>query len=514
MTLHTALSLLAESTAAFGSVWWSEDGQLLVLTQNAIYILTPDLGIFFDPDSAVSATPTITSVEPPPKLGWYRTMLSVDKSTPNVWALDCENQAVLATGSVEVMFKAACWSPSGVSNEGLCLLAVLTSNLDISLYSPTRNHLRAAWIKIQDVTEVLKKYFKSHPLVEDSNDETVARTLSAQSQAAEAPELRVITTHLVSAQWIVRLSWSSWSNGTNGSDYCLLACALPDGSIKLLKITLVSENNEASDIAIEEADTRLVARADRRGITAMTWVNARGNESLLVYAKPGTIHVWSKTFGLRTLLLERQAVCAGSSSLVPATGIVYDKIQDTILISLSDSSVHVVYQASTNATLQPSGSIDESSQTSMSSINLTLTSRSFASIVHKLEFQRGLDAGDLAVTSGFTFFDAFGTMVWFAEMVRPQDLDYKPSAKRRSTLIVARLYDDDPTPDLLLDYAKDILNGPTAIATSYTLLDGSWSTTRRATATFTPPPKKSQHVRGDSRPPPGNTGKQTRDRRE
>lgn len=39
MTLHTALSLLAESTPAFGNLSWSEDGQLCVLTHNAIYIL-------------------------------------------------------------------------------------------------------------------------------------------------------------------------------------------------------------------------------------------------------------------------------------------------------------------------------------------------------------------------------------------------------------------------------------------------------------------------------------------
>lgn len=45
-------------------------------------------------------------------------------------------------------------------------------------------------------------------------------------------------------------------------------------------------------------------------------------------------------------------------------------------------------------------------------------------------------------------------------MIRPQDLDYKPSAKRKSTLVVARLLDEDLNSDLLLSAVKTILNDP------------------------------------------------------
>lgn len=45
-------------------------------------------------------------------------------------------------------------------------------------------------------------------------------------------------------------------------------------------------------------------------------------------------------------------------------------------------------------------------------------------------------------------------------MIRPQDLDYKPSARRKSTLIVARLYDDDPNGEVLLNYVKKVLETP------------------------------------------------------
>lgn len=155
----------------------------------------------------------------------------------------------------------------------------------------------------------------------------------------------------------------------------------------------------------------------------------------MIYTKPGTAHVWSQALGIRTLALERQSVCAGSSSLVPATGespftqkhklpsnvglsgIFYDGNKDSVIISLSDSSLHVIYQASTNPALLPPPPLEPSVQSPISSINLSLTSRSFAAIVEKLESQRTLDAGDLAVTSGFTAFDEFGTMVWFAEQV-------------------------------------------------------------------------------------------------
>ncbi|KAG8947031.1 hypothetical protein FRC04_011211 [Tulasnella sp. 424] len=196
----------------------------------------------------------------------------------------------------------------------------------------------------------------------------------------------------------------------------------------------------------------------------MTWTNVDAKEPIMIYTKPGTAHVWSQALGIRTLALERQAVCAGSSSLVPATGICYDGNKDSVIISLSDSSLHAIYQASTNPALLPPPPSEPSVQSPISSINLSLTSRSFAAIVEKLESQRTLDAGDLAVTSGFTAFDEFGTMVWFAEqvvsMIRPQDLDYKPSAKRKSTLVVARLLDEDLNSDLLLSAVKTILNDP------------------------------------------------------
>ncbi|KAG9042556.1 hypothetical protein FS837_010698 [Tulasnella sp. UAMH 9824] len=498
MTLHTALSLLAESTPAFGNLSWSEDGQLCVLTHNAIYILTPDLGIFFDTESAISATPTISSTEPTPKLGWYRTMLAVDKASPHVWALESENQAVLVTGSMDVMFKAACWSPTGISKDGFSLLAILTSNLEISIYEPSRNHLKGAWNKVQDVTETLKQYFQAKFDPKEVKDRTAAKILVAQAQAlawSEAPpingnrgggfekdsllavgnrggtvvflrsktealELEVVAAHTFTTQWIVRLSWSSWSAGNNGEAWSLLACALPDGSIQQLKVNLSPENDGASNVTVQHLAGEPCSRVDRRGITAMAWADVPGKESLLVYNKPGTIHIWSQTLGLRTLVLERQAVCAGSSALVPAIGIVYDGGRDSVIVSLSDSTLHIVYQASRNPTLSPPQPSESSSGTSISSINLSLASRSFSYIAEKLESQRSLDAGDLAATSGLTAFDDFGTMAWFAEMIRPQDLDYKPSARRKSTLIVARLYDDDPNGEVLLNYVKKVLDTP------------------------------------------------------
>lgn len=99
------------------------------------------------------------------------------------------------------------------------------------------------------------------------------------------------------------------------------------------------------------------------------------------------------------------------------SGIFYDVNKDSAIISLSDSSLHVIYQASTNPALLPPPPLEPPLQSPISSINLSLTSRSFAAIVEKLESQRTLDAGDLAITSGLTAFDEFGTMVWFAEQV-------------------------------------------------------------------------------------------------
>ncbi|KAG8925725.1 hypothetical protein FRC01_009775 [Tulasnella sp. 417] len=62
------------------------------------------------------------------------------------------------------------------------MASILTSNLEISLYEPSRNHFKGAWNKVQDVTEALKQYSQTNFDPNEAKDRTVAKILAAQAQ--------------------------------------------------------------------------------------------------------------------------------------------------------------------------------------------------------------------------------------------------------------------------------------------------------------------------------------------
>ncbi|KAG6825120.1 hypothetical protein H0H93_001145, partial [Arthromyces matolae] len=62
-------------------------------------------------------------------------------------------------GSIDVALWDVAFSPSGLSSESGCILAGLTSNMDLSLWAASKNCLKGEWVKVCEVTPFLLETF-------------------------------------------------------------------------------------------------------------------------------------------------------------------------------------------------------------------------------------------------------------------------------------------------------------------------------------------------------------------
>ncbi len=133
-----------------------------------------------------------------------------------------------------------------------------------------------------------------------------------------------------------------------------------------------------------------------------------------MFSKPGTIHLWkpdgneSSWTGLRTIALKTQKLSVGSTALAPVSGIVYLSRHDSVVVSLSDGSFHVIKNLSTAPTLAS----DNPEETMDSKTLSTLVRQHFVSI--EGEGTRKLDVNS---THGMTDVDGESTFLWIHEWV-------------------------------------------------------------------------------------------------
>ncbi|KAJ7279612.1 hypothetical protein C8J57DRAFT_1502255 [Mycena rebaudengoi] len=106
-------------------------------------------------------------------------MIDFDKQDIHNWPTD--SQAV-SLGSMDIGLRAISCSPSNLTENGGCIVAVLTSNMDLSFWCPTKNSIKGEWIKICVATPSITD------LISQESLSKAAHTLRAQitSNAATA----------------------------------------------------------------------------------------------------------------------------------------------------------------------------------------------------------------------------------------------------------------------------------------------------------------------------------------
>ncbi|KAH7910203.1 transcription factor IIIC subunit delta N-term-domain-containing protein [Hygrophoropsis aurantiaca] len=462
---------------------WCEDGQICLVTKSAVHILTPDTGINFNTPADIKSPLEDEQSERP--LGWFRTMIETAKVPGYNWSTICQglllsfcalyllpyhlDWAALSLGSLDVAIRSVACSPSNVTSRGRCVLAVLNSNMEVSLWTTTKNHLKGEWMNIQDVTALLLD------LLTQADEQILAKTLQAQVTSlawSKQPDFGVspapaidasilalgsragfltffkfnrdlnsvfqIRSLKVSDRWITQTAWSPWVTHSQGHCESILAYATDNGYIRLLKI--VQNIQVVSNIGFSPQCTPTVSfdgsldsvhAADGRGITALTWVDVSWDRPILVFGSPGLLHLWSQDIGHRVLQFQNQRLSSESSALSPVSGISHIPAQDMLIVALFDGSFHAVHHLRSD----PSWN-SQSSETSISSGALSEVSRMF--------FARATPGGiehiDVNRINGMVSYDGLSTLVWIYEALRPSDFSYKHEARHEFMLLAAPMW--------------------------------------------------------------------------
>ncbi|KAI0358005.1 hypothetical protein OH77DRAFT_1449501 [Trametes cingulata] len=502
LPIYTALSLPSVSISPSAkSLRFSQDGQAILLTKHAVYILTPDAGVNVELSSVMKQT--LDSKLPPGStspLGWLRTMVEFDRSTMHQWPTDCQDWGSVCLGSLDPTLQALALSPSHLTASGGCLLALLNSNLELTIWGAPKNFLTGEWIKasslqshllpLQDVTSVLKT------AALQGSGSVLLRTLQAQSMCIEwtpqpdwgltpAPFIDasllavgnragsvtllrfdratcgmvVVDSAPVADRWVTHLAWSAWTDCHDSACEAMLACGAADGSVTVYNIrqTLTSKSSPANISSDHEVNVSVwrgdgsICEADGRAVTAMAWANRPGCNPILIFHKAGTLHVWSAQSqsgqqGSKTLVLRTQRRSLGSSALCVASGICYVPNLDSCIVSLSDGSFHVIHRLSIDPTLDPLIP-DNVSSDALSAVSRRVFLHTETEDVTSRDVDR---------INGMVSYDANSTFAWTYEATRPTDFSYKHDAKHVSSLVVAQLWAENVDEQIIHELAERV----------------------------------------------------------
>ncbi|EKM55654.1 uncharacterized protein PHACADRAFT_209176 [Phanerochaete carnosa HHB-10118-sp] len=478
----TALSLPAVSTfPSAGCIQWSADGQAILLSKSAIYILTPEPGIAVDESSVIKQTldRTLTIGGQKP-IGWLRTMLGNGKESDlHVWAEVTKDWwGSVSLGSTDPSFRAVTCSPSNIYADAGCIYAVLDSNAEIFLFRPVKDPLTGQWLKFADLHQVLTD--ASETLIPDDDEKKVlCQTLHRQSTCiawspsvdfgmSPAPDvdgsllaignragrvhilrynqglnsshlMRRVTSVVIGERWVTHLAWSTAICTRPETSQTYLACALADGSVTVVAVvqTLAACSNMPAfhpeyDLITSTEDVKEeVIHGDKRATTSLRWINTSRAEPILVFTKSGVLHLWSKP----------SAFTAWSGLL---TGVTYSPRCDALVVSLADGSLHIVRKVTSDPTLALG--IPEDNLTSES------ISKTARSAFIKVE-EDDVDKQQVNAIHGMTSYDGDSFYIWIHEGLRPTDFSYKHDAKHTSMILAAQLWDGKSDDHVMQDVA-------------------------------------------------------------
>ncbi|KAJ3913013.1 putative zinc-finger of transcription factor IIIC complex-domain-containing protein [Lentinula edodes] len=400
-TIYTSLNVPTVITSpSVNCLQWSEDGQAFFTSKSAVYIMTPEHGINFDVDSVLKSS-VDEDTDENPLSGWFRTMIAIDKTDACRWTDYSQDWSATSLGSMDISVWAITLSPSQLTPDAGCILAILSSNMDLTLWIAGKNALKGEWKKITCVTTMLLDHF-----MKDTSLSATANTLAAQvlcidwssqpnfalspapgldnsflvcgNRAGTLLFIRFVYTSFnkinleykltVTDRWILQVAFSKWILVQPLTCIALVAYSTPDGTIGFVRVTQTLQQTSKQtpfalpftvSTAFEQLETKVLDT--RKGVlTALKWVDVPGP-----YTRPGTVHFWSPSdpspfsishptstttlyhppwSGVQTLTLKTpKQLSIDSSPLHQSTGMQYISARDALVLCLVDGSFHVVY---------------------------------------------------------------------------------------------------------------------------------------------------------------------------
>ncbi|KZT59852.1 hypothetical protein CALCODRAFT_553992 [Calocera cornea HHB12733] len=461
------------------------DGQIGVIATAGIHILTPAVGIEYDLASAEPGiVPALQKASREP-LKLFRAVADMLSGENMLWVNETLEPAAMALGSIQIRCKDFAWSPSGVSSAGTCLLAILTTNLEVFIYAPGKNYMTGEWTRTASLTPALLASTSAVTATGSLENAPMRRVLQAQTtalswsgpvRAPTVPSSRDLSllalgnragsvslwrhgsadvwrrhaSVVVGEEWVTQVSWAGWLQIDAQTVASSLACGLSDGSIRLVTVL-----QKISPGAVGEAQAFLTptwgTSADSRSLTSLKWIDLQAYPRyVLAYSKPGVFGLISPVgsglgwTGERRLLLSKQPIHACSSALGTPSDFHYFAVDDALLVTYSDGTVQVVHQLSTDPTLEMPGS-------PLKPLDIT---RAMRRVFLQIE---GPDTTDVTVmqTVGCCFVSD-AVALWSYHTVYPTFLDYHPELSQFTTLTMAALLDLNHDPALALQNIEQL----------------------------------------------------------
>lgn len=419
---------------------------------------------------------------------WFSTMIDFNPREVHNWPAGSQEWGAISLGSMDVGLRAISCSPSDLTGNGGCVAALLSSNMDLSLWHTPRNTISGEWVKLCDVTPYITELISQEP--HSKTEQTIRSQITSLSWSSHAdfavsPAPRInssllvtgtragslmffrfensalqhVCTEQVSDQWITHVTFSPWTSVVTGRSEIRLAYGIADGSAGVTKIiqslcSSPSSSGFSFDYTIQTCvgeTERTIFRPDHTGITGLSWILPGGN-MVLVRNTPGVVSLWSGSSpstlgwsGHRSLRLYTLKLSVGSSSLQPVSGLHYVPQEDALIISLFDGSVHVIHSLTQEPRLPQN--LGELTGLGLSRILRSAFARTEREKVSNLDVNR---------ISGMIPYDGSSVVMWVQESSQPANFDYKYDVLHESTFVAAPLL-CPPSHDAFFDELSSIL---------------------------------------------------------
>ncbi|OWZ68960.1 general transcription factor 3C polypeptide 4 [Cryptococcus neoformans Bt63] len=551
MTFDTSPTLLssrvfrgASSDPMYRGVSWSNEGQCMVITPRTITILTPHIASSLPPprnpltsqqSMKISEAQKLSNIKPGIRttengynnstqqfkarrldgggVQWWSTTINVEINEEREWLYGWGDVSdnyltMVETDSKGATVRQATWSPSGLSNLGSCLLVILTTSLQVSVYAPVENPLTQRWVEIADLTMLTKEllppkeilnglspqgmlemrassisWSTSLPLssmlgvdgsvlaVSDRIGKLALWTYGHQKRFQRLASLSIGSP----ANWIADISWSDW---TVMGDTCeaILALIFTDGSVQLLKIQQHAKQkpDSLSEWNCTIGEPINVDGSDHRPVTAVKWV-----KDVLVWTKAGSVHMFAgdesqsvSWKGVRNLRLERVGDWANANGLSACVGIHLIN-SSALMITLSSLTTHFVYSFDKNPELAPT--VDNLRLTwPLRQMSLEPLPTSQPYLVERWRELTNNHAGWTLQTSGWATVGGYGnSLTWITEPISLHTLHVSADADRNTHFFMANFDNVIPPEKPVLSALEEIVEKPPNllhISSKYALL--------------------------------------------
>ncbi|GAA5956992.1 hypothetical protein JCM21900_006726 [Sporobolomyces salmonicolor] len=509
-------------SAAPSALLCNADGQYAVVTRGEIHLLTPELpnvpsGASDDPvgkrqEAAVKGKgkgKEKGKEREPVQLRFAKTVIEVEKKNVLRWGDWADEPDLAAMGAIEPFWRAAAWSPSGLTTLGGCVLATLTTNSEVIFFEPAKNAFKGEWEETFDLTSTLvesianaraPKAIEQTPdmrremvgLITKCQTNSLAWSLAVPGSTSDLSLLALghrsgevsmwrygpdRTATLVQrfrpgerANWITLLTWSSWTVGASIASACL-AIGDADGRVWSIEISQgVSTTDDDSAASISVSKCLLIGESDRRAPTHFK------KQRQLVYTKLGTANIATvqpnandaKWVVLKQDEVELQTgeadVWVGVTPWAACSGLHYTPSTDSVLLVLSSTLFYRLPLASPPPTAAASPSLTCAARQLFIEVMTGLRSST------RQDRHKGADVGSGTAgvgrregcrVLGMVGFEGGkgGRVAYVYETDRPDSLSYRTLSTIKTYLSVAEL-EGEPTPAEMLQNLDELLSSP------------------------------------------------------